>query len=162
MDWTKEKAGNATATLVSWYRATSAVDSSDGVPTQVVEALSDDLNGHLALTRLHEFFANDNFAELKASLEFLGFGNAQSVTWWRGRFIVRSFSGLEFSLEGESETLDPFMVRLQELRDKKDWDAADRLRAALVDAGVEVQITKHGPSAKALPNFDLSKLEALK
>jgi cysteinyl-tRNA synthetase len=43
----------------------------------------------------------------------------------------------------------------------KDFSEVDRLKTALLDAGVEVRMSKAGVELIAGPNFDSSKLEAL-
>ena len=52
MDWTEEKAREAQKRLAKWYRKTDGVTASDTAPANVVGALSDDLNTHLALTEM--------------------------------------------------------------------------------------------------------------
>ena len=43
----------------------------------------------------------------------------------------------------------------------KNFSQVDRLKSALLDAGVEVQMSKEGVVLSAGPNFDAYKLEAL-
>ncbi len=44
----------------------------------------------------------------------------------------------------------------------KDFSEVDRLKAALVQAGIEVRMSKEGVELIPGPQFDSSKLEALK
>ena len=64
-----------------------------------------------------------------------------------------------------NEKLIPLIKKLQNFRDKametKDFSAVDELKAALIDAGVEVQMSKDGVNLKPASGYDSVKLEAL-
>ena len=61
-----------------------------------------------------------------------------------------------------SDAADKLFLAWQNARETKDFSEVDRMKTALVDAGVEVRLSKAGAELDAGPNFDPSKLEALK
>ena len=67
--------------------------------------------------------------------------------------------------QGESAVLDVFAARLKDLREAaartKDFAEADRLKAALVDANVEVRIDAGGVTLSARGALDRKMLEEL-
>ncbi len=163
MDWTAEKAAQAKATLAKWYRATNGQKSAATVPDRVVEALADDLNGHMALLHLHDLFNRDLLSELRAGLEFLGFGTAEDKLWWKASPYVIGYTSSN-GWQGDVTLLTQgLLAKLQNFRDQRDFASADKLRADLEDHGLKVRLTKTGPEIeKILPTFDPAKLEALK
>ncbi len=162
MDWTVEKAAQAKATLAKWYRATNGLVGQAEVPLEVVSALSDDLNGHMALLHLHDLFTRDMLQELRAALAFVGFGFAEEKDWWQSAPVVAGYSAAAGVISDVSILLDVLVRRIQDHRDRRDYASADALREALKGAGVEVRITKQGPETTILENYDPAKLEALK
>ena len=45
--------------------------------------------------------------------------------------------------------------------ESKDFSAVDALKAALIEAGVEVKMSKQGVDLEPKPGFDAAKLEGL-
>ncbi|HAR51455.1 cysteine--tRNA ligase [Roseovarius nubinhibens] len=150
MDWTAEKARNAKNTLDHFLGLIVGVEP--GVPDEeVVLALADDLNTHKALTRLHTLAKEKKADVLKASLLFLGFDLATLESGWFG--------------EEHYDGLVPLAERLGQVRAaamaSKDFSEVDRLKSALLEAGVEVRMSKEGVELVPGPNFDPSQLEGL-
>jgi cysteinyl-tRNA synthetase len=115
----------------------------------VLEALADDLNTAQAMTELHRL-SRDETASLRVALRFLGLMGEGVPVW-------AAAPGVDLSaLEG----------RLAEARNRametKDFSAVDAMKAALLDAGIEVRMSKTGVALSAKPDFDPAKLEALK
>lgn len=149
MDWTEKKAEEAKATLRKWYAL--ADDATDAeTPETLIEALADDLNTSKALTILHGFASANDTSALKAGLQFLGLLNEAIPAW----------------AAAPSVDLSVFADRLAGVREKametKDFSAVDELKNALIDAGVEVRMSKAGVELVPASNFDEAKLEALK
>ncbi|GHD99802.1 cysteinyl-tRNA synthetase [Defluviimonas sp. 20V17] len=161
MDWTAEKAAQAKATLAKWYRATNGIEAAQSVPDAVVQALADDLNGHMAIVHLYDLLNRDMLSELKAAISFLGFGEAEEIKWWRMDPLVTGYGVSPGQIAEIPPVLDQIVRRIQALRDERRYDEADAMRSALRDAGVEVRITKSGPETMLLPDFDPAKLDAL-
>ena len=162
MDWTEAKAKAARKTLAHWQELTDKAERSRRPHLDVVDALSDDLNTSLAITRLHaharavETASGNERKELAArflgTLELLGIGED-----WR--------DGVRIAIEAAFETtalLDRLTQRLEDARAAKDWVRADAIKASLVDAGVQVMIGQDGVKRVLTPDFDPAKLEALK
>ncbi|MFT5001180.1 MAG: cysteinyl-tRNA synthetase [Planctomycetota bacterium] len=68
--------------------------------------------------------------------------------------------------KSSSEMLSELGETLRQCRvqaiDNKDFSEVDRLKGALIDAGVEVRMSKDGVKLVAGSDFDPAKLEALK
>jgi cysteinyl-tRNA synthetase len=127
----------------------------------VVDALADDLNTSLALTRLMELARlanNPNTAdaaqlELRkrfvASAELLGFDLYKLTKDW-----LKKSNSLEFLAKKLAALRETAMVA-------KDFAPVDAMKAALVAAGVEVRMSKAGVELLPGPGFDAAKLEGL-
>jgi len=67
---------------------------------------------------------------------------------------------------GVSDVFAALASRLEELRQKamesKDFSQVDAFKAALLDAGIEVRMSKQGVDVMPGPDFDPAKLDALK
>jgi len=146
MDWTEKKRVEAEKTLRKWY-AQTAIEAEAPVPDVILSALGDDLNTAQALTEMHKLFASGQDAELKASLAFLGL--LEDTIW----------------MVSEDVDLSAFADHLQVLRaaamSSKDFAQVDAFKAQLIEAGVEVRMSKEGVDLTAGPDFDPSKLEGL-
>ncbi|MCB1328625.1 MAG: cysteine--tRNA ligase, partial [Maritimibacter sp.] len=156
MDWTEKKREEAEATLRGWRRLLAEAEPT-GPDEEVVAALADDLNTAGAVARLHALAkaiaANpqkDCFYEkgvMLASAQLLGFLTPELGGW------------------DTAADLSAYSTRLLALRDKamttKDFTAVDALKTALVEAGVEVRMSKAGVELVPGPGFDAAKLEGL-
>jgi cysteinyl-tRNA synthetase len=170
-DWTSNEREVAIHHLENWHRIkhhrlSDPNRSFDGkqVAPEIVEALSDDLNTPLALTRLFEMareVVSPNNSKLDSelsfsffdSLAFLGFNTLDTQGALRSRAVKNAIA------------IQPFVERLEHLRTSarasKDFSAVDNLKSALIAAGVEVRMSKEGVELVPGPDFDPAKLEAL-
>ena len=149
MDWTAQKAREAEATLRKWY-GQAAGESDMAEPSDaVIDALADDLNTPMAIAHLHHLSQAGDSAALRASLQFLGLMTG-SIPGWAAAPDV-DLADLEQRL---------FDVRKTAM-ETKDFSEVDRLKAALVEAGIEVRMSKEGVELVPGPGFDPAKLEAL-
>ncbi|NHQ73473.1 cysteine--tRNA ligase [Roseovarius gahaiensis] len=148
MDWTDAKAREAEATLRKWRAMTESVQAGE-LAASVLEALADDLNTAGAVAELHKLAAAGDAAGLKASAQMLGLLNDELGDW--ATTPVADLSGLESRL---------FKAR-QTAMETKDFSEVDRLKAALVEAGVEVRMSKDGVELIPGAGFDPAKLEGL-
>lgn len=174
MDFSERKQQIAVHHLLNWNRIERRRISDpnrqfDGrnVDPAIIEALADDLNTPEAMTRLfdmaNELSRSSSPQNSKAasiffdSLEFLGFCNLDTER--EKRRVALSNAAIEVSLLA-------FAQRLQTLRADamatKDFSAVDTLKAALIDCGVEVRMSKAGVDLVPGPGFDAGKLEVLK
>ncbi len=175
MDWTEEKAREAERTLDHWTTFLSVdhevLDADIGgiaPDVGVIEALSDDLNTSLALTRLRQLGRRvDN------SPEYLSLSDEEQFSE-RARFLATvEFLGLPLRERARAKRSEPRAASLERMElalaykraaamESKDFSQVDRLKSALVEAGVEVRMTKDSIELVPGPDFDPAKLEALK
>jgi cysteinyl-tRNA synthetase len=147
MDWTAEKAAQAEATLRKWRGFTEGIEPAANPLGQVVEALSDDLNTAGALAALHEAAGRGDYAELLASARLMGLLKDGMGDWAHG-----------VDLSGYADRLAAVWA---EAKQSKDFVAVDAIKAALVAAGVEIQMGKDGVVLQPGAGFDAEKLGAI-
>ncbi|WP_417257330.1 cysteine--tRNA ligase [Celeribacter sp.] len=163
MDWTAEKAKEAENTLRYWMDLTwelePTAEESFTPETKLVDALSADLNTHLALTYLRSL--HNQPQKLLDNARFMGFLSDEARQ--KRREIESAIP--HGSGRGGSEVLAKLAVELDALRNaaklSKDFAPVDALKTALLEAGVEVRMSKTGVELEAGPKFDASKLEGL-
>lgn len=148
MDWTAKKAGDAEKTLRKWYGQVEGAVADD-VDDRIINALADDLNTPAALTICHQLSTQGDASALTAALMFLGLMNKAAPAW-------ASAPAFDFA---------PLAARFSEIRteamESKDFALVDTMKAALLDAGVEVRMSKDGVELIAGPDFDETKLPNL-
>lgn len=154
MDWTEEKAKDAKRTLRRWFCLIEGVESKDDVDAEVIAAVADDLNTSLALARLHEM-AKDISNDGGKSCHF-----AKSV--FASTLSFLGFEGMSVAETANVDSLEVAIEKMVHARMNKDWETADGLREKIIAAGVQLMIKKDDVTYDLLPNFDPSKLEALK
>ncbi len=147
MDWTEEKAKAAEATLRKWRGMVDGVEPG-AVPEAVVAVLADDLNTAGAIAELHRLASNGEAPALKAGARLLGLLGDAIGDWAR----------VGADLSGWAERLASVRAAAMET---KDFTEVDRLKAALIDAGVEVRMSKAGVELVPGPGFDPAKLEGV-
>ncbi|MDQ2088339.1 cysteine--tRNA ligase [Marimonas arenosa] len=175
MDWTKQKARQAKGELDFWATTLSTLpelselEASDGNPDPIiVEALADDLNTSLAMTRLKKMareiddrrifaaLSVDEQAErlhaFTASAAILGFDVVEMAKKLRDQPLEKDLKYFELALVFERA----------QAKKTKNFEEVDRLKTALLGAGVEVRMSKEGVELLPGPDFDPAKLEALK
>ena len=91
MDWTKEKAEQAEATLRKWRGLVAGIEPAPSPLPAVVAALADDLNTAGALAALHAAASVGDYAGLKASAGLLGLLDDAQGDWVRQREITEWF-----------------------------------------------------------------------
>lgn len=164
MDWTAEKAAQAQKTLENWHHVTRDLHptppSAFTPDATLIAALANDLNTHSALARMNEMRTEPH--KLLDNARFLGFlsdENRQEASRQNIENADQSATG------GSSGLLSPFADKLKDLRaaamQSKDFAPVDRLKSALIAAGVEVRMSKSGVELVPGPGFDPAKLEGL-
>lgn len=124
LPWTGTLLAQSKATLDRLYRASQDADPGT-VDEGVLEALSDDLNTPLALSRL----AALDGAALKASAQLMGLLQSSSAEWFQGGDV--DASGIELQIAKRAEA-----------KKNRDFLTADRIREELRQEGV---ILEDGP-----------------
>jgi cysteinyl-tRNA synthetase len=161
MDWTEEKAREANRLIFDWQQQTMDLEPTplgDFVPSKtLVDALNDDLNTHEALNVLKRL-RNDP-QRLLDNARFMGFLSDDVRQNARAQWLAHS------SGSGPTRDVDRLAQNLDVLRKEalvsKDFSEVDRLKSALIDAGVEVRMSKEGVDLVPGPDFDPDKLEGL-
>ncbi|WP_071675361.1 cysteine--tRNA ligase [Nioella nitratireducens] len=169
MDWTARKAEDAEKTLRKWRSLANSANVVGEVDQEVVEALANDLNTSKAIARLYQLAKSiqdrqhadvpqseiDDFA---ASARLLGLLVDSAVM---GAWV---FDGAveEHAARSQLNDLSAILSRARaQAMQTKDFSEVDRLKAALVEAGVEVRMSKAGVELMPTPKFDATKLEGL-
>ncbi|WP_298857118.1 cysteine--tRNA ligase [uncultured Sulfitobacter sp.] len=163
MDWTEKKREEAEKTLRLWNDpdVVGFVTAHDKKPDRdVVEPLLNDLNIHGAIAELHKMYKEERFEQLIRSATFLGLPAGNGEFFMRLKALEQTQNWHE-----AGEELKFYAGKLNELRGEamqtKDFSAVDSFRKMLLDAGVEVKITKAGAEAIPTSDYDHSKLEPL-
>ena len=152
MDWTAEKAREAEATLRKWYKlAVRAAPGGEPSPAAIA-ALADDLNTHGVLTELHRLASTDDARTLRATLEMVGLIGDAIPQWAEETGASDVVAAL----------IEDLLKDRAQARKAKDFTRADALRDGFAAAGVLVKDTADGATWELSPDFDPSKLEALK
>jgi cysteinyl-tRNA synthetase len=121
LPWTANLVSQAKATLDGLYR--KAGDAEAGAIDQtVLDALSDDLNTPLALSRLS---AIDDSATLKASAQLLGLLTGTADQWFQG--------------DSDSGAIDARIAERAEAKKNRDFATADRIREELKAEGIVLE-----------------------
>ncbi|QYX57409.1 cysteine--tRNA ligase [Roseovarius sp. SCSIO 43702] len=148
MDWTAEKAKEAERTLRKWYRLAGLSGESSRYDP-LVQALSDDLNTHEAISQIHALANAGDVNTLRFGLEMLGL--------WPG--AIPKWAEIEGFTDAETGTISHLIQRRETARKKKDFAEADRIRDGLARAGVKVVDTPEGAEFEKLPNYDVNVLD---
>ena len=116
--WTDDLVEQSKATLDRLYRAAGDADPTD-INQGVAEALFDDLNTPLAISRL---VALEDAGEIKASARLLGLLTMDADQWFRG--------------EGDAGDIESRIAARAEAKKNRDFAEADRIRDELKAEGV--------------------------
>ena len=130
LSWTDEVVAQAKTNLDRLYRF--AFEDAEGeVDQSVLEALRDDLNTPLAITRL---LAIENPRNLRTSAQLFGLMGESSDSWFR------TFMGMT---EQTAQAIETQIAERAEAKKNRDFSTADRIREELKAEGI---ILEDGPN----------------
>lgn len=126
LPWTEALLAQAKATLDRLYRASN--DAGPGIVDEgVLDALRDDLNTPLALSRLSALEGTT----LKASAQLLGLLESSAVDWFQGS-------------DADASGIETRIAERAEAKKMRDFSTADRIRDELKDEGIILEDGSNG------------------
>ena len=172
IDWTKNKVLDAEKSLIGWKKSidvfrdeVSKKFMGSNPPSEVINALADDLNTPLVIAELHKLGkqtkAGDvsSAVKLAEALVFLGFDYEHI---WEISFGHSLDKLLLPNDDGNAATLIEALLDARiSARQNKDFARSDALRDGLAAAGVVVKDTPKGAEWELGADFDAAKLEGL-
>ena len=164
MDWTAEKARQAEATLRKWRAMTAGVEP--GIPSKtVIAALANDLNMPEALSELYRMVRMIGRQETAQNEPIDMLSGLLSNFLASAQLMGLLLPDMGDWAQAPEADLSSLAAKLAALRatamETKDFAPVDALKSALIEAGVEVRMSKAGAELVPGPGFDPSKLEGL-
>ena len=147
MDWTAQKAKDAEKTLRKWRALSAGIEPASRAAPEVLACLADDLNTAGAIVVLHKLAAQGDAAGLMAGADMLGLLLADMGAW-------AEVKGIDLNVYGTA-----LEVARAAAMQTKDFSDVDRIKTMLMEAGVEVRMSKAGVDLLPSAGFDVAKLE---
>lgn len=148
LDWSDEAIHQSQKQLYGFYSQLHALEnvapSKEDVPTDILEALYDDLNTPLAVSRIHTLIKGETSKEaLKGKLlavgKLLGILQEDPAKWLGYGQDVAGIDGAE---------IESLLQKRAEAKKAKDFALADSIRKKLDDMGIAIEDTPQGPKWK--------------
>jgi len=144
IDWTRNSLDESDAILLSWqeamYRGTNFVDADLTPDVEFIAALRDDLNTHLAFTRLHTIAKSGDAPAVRACLELLG--------------LAKLAANRSINIPPEVEKL---ITARHEARKAKNWVESDRIRDELAAMGIQIQDVKDPTTGELRTEWEVKR-----
>jgi cysteinyl-tRNA synthetase len=160
IDWTLKEMERADRELREWYQQLqSSAFEGEIVDKGLLEALSDDLNTHVAIARLQELTKTTDWSALRGSLSFLGFSCDPTKLTYRifenvtgelratdtqDRAVFYVGTDGPRTDESTQKRIVDLIARRKVERAARNWAESDRLRDELGALGVAIKDNKDG------------------
>ncbi|HVY01100.1 MAG TPA: cysteine--tRNA ligase [Pseudorhodoplanes sp.] len=155
IDWTFAGLDETHRILWDWYGHLKDVRADGELSTPALDALADDLNTPLLINELHTLRRERKFAELKATLLFLGFSCDRDKLQRRVRAGMRTTISAPYLREEnqfssptvtyiDHEKIEQLVAARSRARSEKNWAESDRIRDELAKMGVVLKDSKDG------------------
>ncbi|MEO1494114.1 MAG: cysteine--tRNA ligase [Pseudomonadota bacterium] len=172
LDWNEQIVEQTKKAILTWHRAIDAhrdevsSSSDQAVDAEFLAALADDLNMPLAFARLHALAKSARSGDAHASralansVDFIGLNHKR---WFDPQYQTSLRAILLGNDDPKSEDLIAQLLEERTTaRKSRDFARADEIRDGFAAAGVIVKDTAQGAIWELSPDFDPTKLEALK
>ena len=151
MDWTEEKARQAEATLRKWRAQVRDVVVGH-VYEPALSALADDLNTAAVIGELHQLSHAHDAPTLAATAQLLGLLTDELGGWEE----LSLANGADLS---RLEDIGRWLAQARtDAIETKDFSTVDRYKRKLIEAGIEVKMSRQSVELIPTPIFDSAKL----
>ena len=136
LNWSEKAISDARKSLDGFYRILQKnKDASSTADTEAIEALEDDLNTPLALSRMHELAKNYNKQTNEGTKQSLAGSLLQT-----GRLLGLFYNSPEnwFHTEHDS-SIEELIQKRAQAKENQDWKEADRIRETLSEKNIVLE-----------------------
>jgi cysteinyl-tRNA synthetase len=160
IDWTREKLDESHSIIWNWYRRIEENEPKEEYPSEIYDALSDDLNTPRVITWLHRYASENLTGKLSAGLSVLGFSNSRENL--RRNAVVRAeagsiqIAGSKAAAYSSSAVNGKISERLTFIREKN-WAEADRIRDELLAQGIQLKDGKDSATGERITTWEVKR-----
>ena len=135
IDWTETSLKESWLILNKWYDVTEdkKIFDENNIPYEFIESLCDDLNSPLAISKLHEFYKEGNYDDLRLCGNFLGLLKIGKKDW---KNWIPLASNIDVS------QIEMLITEREEARKNKDFAQSDKIRDNLIAKGIKLNDNK--------------------
>ena len=151
LDWTLVGLDEAHKILWEWYGDLEGKDSEGAVPSQVLDALMDDLNTPKAIAEMHRLHSAGHWGGLRAALSFFGFSAERSKVE-RVKVQEKKAAGV-----AEASEVNALIEARSAARAARDFKEADRIRGELEAMGIMLKDAKDPKTGEFVTTWKVAR-----